>query len=100
MRTDRNYKLTVRKLTVQLPVSDGFVTEYVPLTFSEAVVAPCTIELGGNASVTTAVAPGARFATGGGVDNSDPEPKAVPVTVTCSELTVTLPVFVTVTCAT
>lgn len=82
-----------------MPLSEGFVTEYVPPTFKGAVVIPGETEFGGKVSVSTALAPGARFVTGIGAAGSEPEPRVVPATVTCSELTVTLPVFVTVTSA-
>lgn len=71
-----------------------------PLTFSGAEVDPLVIELGGNFSVITALAPGARFVIGGGAASSEPEPSVVPAIVTCTELMVTFPLFVTVTWAT
>src|SRR5271168_2671646 len=76
------YKLTLRKLNDQLPFSGTDRTEYVPLTFSGEAVAPGDTELAGNVSVTTALAPGARFVTEGGVVMSDPEPSVVPAIVT------------------
>jgi hypothetical protein len=67
---------------------------YVPLTFSVAVP---WFGNPGKLKVKRALAPGARFVTGEGANVNDPDPKVVPAIVTCSELTVTLPVFVTTT---
>jgi hypothetical protein len=95
-----NYNVTLRKLNAQLTLSDGVVAEYVPLTFSGAVVAPDDTELAGKVRVTVVLVPGARFVTGVGADSRDPVPNVVPAIVTCKELIVTLPVFEIVTFAT
>src|ERR1700722_17894027 len=76
------YNVTLRKLSAQLPLRDGFVTEYVPPTLTSAVVAPDGTALGGNVSVSTALTPGARLAIGGGADSSEAEPRVVPGVVT------------------
>src|SRR5713226_1102668 len=95
------FKLTPRKLKVQLPpLSSIEDTEYVTLTFKGAVVAPFFAAVAGNANTTVALAPGERFVTADGEERSADEPRVVPCVVTCAVSRAMLPLFVMVTSAT